>query len=574
MEYPTTEGISFEMEENQPLVNQKNYAQCSISSYYTWSSVFRRPSLSSLSDEGSDQNKLSRTLGIWDLIGYGIAGTVGTGIFVTVGQVANKEAGPAIIFSFLFAGIASLLSALCYSEFATRIPVSGSAYSFAYISLGEIVGWFVGWNLTLEYAFSASAVSRGWTGYLDSALQNMGYTMPRWLVGYNIFPSLALSLSPLSSAVCIGCTIILLFGIKDSSRFNMVITAINIVVIFFVIILGSFYVDSSNYNPFFPYGIQGTWNGVATVFFSYIGFDSVTTLAGEVKNPERALPLGVVGTLIGVTVLYISVGLVVTGMVPYAQMSTSAPLSEAFSFVGLKWASIIIGIASVTTMTATTLCSLIGQPRIFFQMAKDGLIFPIFSRVNLRTGVPVEGTIITGSISALITFCFSLDSLISMISIGTLLAFTVVCAGVIIIRYRNEDTAEHSNVSLFVFLYVCACFVFGLRNWLAFDNFFWWPYSWIFFALFPIFAFVPLLGLKPLPISANDLTFRCPLVPWIPSLGILMNVWFIMSLPVDSFYRLLIWTTIGMLIYFGYGIRHSVLISKIETPESITESST
>jgi len=337
-------------------------------------------------------------------------------------------------------------------------------------------------------------------------------------------------------------------------------TFINVGVILFFIVAGAFHVKPANWKPFFPYGMAGCWAGVGKVFFSYIGFDSVSTLAGEVRRPERDLPIGIVGTLLVVTMLYVVVALVLTGMLPYHMIDVNAPLSKAFESVHTSWAAIAISFGSITVITATTLVSLVGQPRIFYQMSKDGLMFKIFGKVNRRTGVPVEGTIITGLLSAVIALFLDLNVLINMISIGTLLAFTVVCGGVVILRYEPADpnVEKSQNTSLKVILFAIGCIIFATKQkvevnvslgadiaiWLAF------------FA--PVVAtFIPLLLLKPLNIPS---TFKCPLVPFIPCLGILMNIWFILSLDIASIYRLIVWTFLGMLIYIFYGIRNSALI--------------
>jgi len=561
-----------DISEQQPSLNgaKDGIRKRKFTSYYTLGALFRKQKVSNFksSDSAAELNNdgieevhtekkqgLKRTLSILDLIAYGLASTLGTGILVTVGAVANQYAGPGVIISFILAGFASFLSALCYSEFAARIPVSGSAYSFAYLSLGEFVAWFVGWNLTLEYAISASAVASGWSSYFVQALESVGVKVPGWLVGFQLYDFLYLT--PLAAMIVLLCTIILLFGMKESATFNVIMTVVNLGVIFFFIIAGAFHVKPANWKPFLPYGIAGTWSGVGKVFFSYIGFDSVSTLAGEVKKPERDLPIGIVGTLLLVTGLYVVVSLVLTGMQPYYLINQQAPLSVAFSYAHQNWASTVIAFGSVTTITATCLASLVGQPRIFYQMAQDGLMFPIFGRLNKRTGVPVFGTIITGLISAIIALLLNLDTLLDMISIGTLLAFTVVCGGVIILRYQDETPGKRYKAPLMVILYFCGCIFFGIRNKL--DLHLTTPYNivvWIAFAIPMVAAFIPLLFLKTTNLPT---TFKCPLVPWIPALGILMNVWFIMSLSLGSIYRLLVWTVLGMLIYFGYGIRNSAL---------------
>jgi len=514
------------------------------------------PAEAGIPDPDVHGGALKRQLGVWDLIAYGLASTLGTGILVTVGDVAKHQAGPAVVFCFLLAGFAAFLSALCYSEFASRIPVSGSAYSFAYITLGELVGWFVGWNLTLEYAISASAVARGWTGYFVSALKSVGVHVPGWLYEYKITSFLSVSL--ISAVVVLGCTGLLLFGMKESARFNAIMTTLNVGIIFFVIICGAFYVDTSNWTPFAPHGVGGVYRGVGMVFFSYIGFDSVSTLAGEVKRPGRDLPIGIVGTLLTVTALYIAVSLVLTGMVNYTDLDVDAPLSDAFKHVGAHWAASIVAFGSLTTMSATTLASLVGQPRIFFQMSKDGLIFKLFSKVNPKTGVPVEGTLITGVVSAVIALFLDIDILVNMISIGTLLAFTVVCGGVIVLRYQSDNPAEEKKAPLMTIAYFIGCIIFSARVKIPIHgvstavN----VVTWLVFAIPAVATFIPLLLQKQTNIPEK---FKCPLVPWVPCLGILMNVWFIANLDIDSIYRLVIWTSIGMAIYFLYGIRHSNL---------------
>jgi len=301
------------------------------------------------------------------------------------------------------------------------------------------------------------------------------------------------------------------------------------------------------------------WAAVGQVFFSYIGFDSVSTLAGEVAKPGRDLPIGIVGTLGIVTALYITVGLVLTGMQPYYLISTTAPLADAFTHWG--WARTIIAFGSVTTITATTLASLIGQPRIFYQMAKDGLMFPIFGKVNKKTGVPVEGTLITGLVSAVIALFFDLDVLLNMISIGTLLAFTVVCSGVLIMRYQNPDPnappRERFKLPVLVIIYIVCCLLFSARNKLTFTlSTTYNIISWVSCALPLLVSFISFFFLQT---TSRPTKFSTPLVPFVPCAGIAMNVWFILSLDIASILRLIVWTIIGMAIYLGYGIRHSVL---------------
>eukprot|EP01118_Nematostelium_gracile_P009396 TRINITY_DN3160_c0_g1_i1.p1 TRINITY_DN3160_c0_g1~~TRINITY_DN3160_c0_g1_i1.p1 ORF type:complete len:546 (-),score=126.59 TRINITY_DN3160_c0_g1_i1:29-1666(-) len=544
------------MDVSEPLIRNRKKG----SSPYTLSALVRKAEVNAFPDpEGGEA--LKRVLSVWELIAYGVASTVGAGVFVTVGLVGKSIAGPAMVISFLLAGFSSLLSALCYSEFATRIPVAGSAYTFAYVSLGELMGWFVGWNLTLEYAISASAVARGWAGYFVDAIEKTGVIVPKWIHGYDIAGTGGnISLSLLSLSIIVLCTLVLLFGVKESAKFNMVITVVNLAIILFVIIAGSIYVKPHNYHDFAPFGIQGIWKGVGTVFFSYIGFDSVSTLASEVKNPARDLPIGIVGTLLIASALYVAVSMVVTGMVYYPHLNADAPLSAAFFSVGLSWAGYLVAVGSVTTMTATTLVSLIGQPRIFYQMSQDGLIFSALGRLN-KKGAPSYGTVVTGIMSGVIALCFNLDGLANMISIGTLLAFIVVCGGVVVLRKRDDE--KPYKPALMVGAFCLACVIWAVFFTYLLDV---WPYALIFAGILVIATFIPIVMA---PTTDVPVTFACPLVPWIPCLGMFMNIWFIVTLPYDAIIRLIVWTIIGMLIYAFYGIRNSTLYVKTLSEDSI-----
>jgi APA family basic amino acid/polyamine antiporter len=467
---------------------------------------------------------------------------------------------------------------MSYAEFAARVPVSGSAYTFVYVCLGEAAAWFIGWNLTLEYMISAAAVARSWSLNLLLLVEHIGWSHPPlWLDTLHITHSW--TVSPLSVVVCLGCMFILLVGVKESARFNMVITILNVSVILFIITLGSLHVDRANWtraptaeelavmnapkstNPFpsgcsphggyFPCGINGVVTGAAKVFFSYIGFDSVTTLAEEVQNPNRDLPLGIIGTLLFATGLYVGAALVVTGMQPWFLLNRETPLASAFTSYNLGWATTLIAAITVTGLTANTLCSLIGQPRIFFRMAKDGLLFSSFGKVDAKTQAPRFGTIVTGVGSALIAFFMSLDALSEMISIGTLFAFSTVCAGVIILRLQAPGNTRKPVLLVTWFTVASLGLCAGLRN---YEHIPIWG-----LVLLGVHTLVPVAFLQVMPVQSLPTTFVCPLVPAIPCLGILANVYLISSLSWESYVRMVIWTILGASIYFFYGIRYSVL---------------
>eukprot|EP00944_MAST-04C_sp_MAST-4C-sp1_P013015 g13015.t1 len=439
---------------------------------------------------------LRRTLSLCDVIAYGIGSTVGAGLFVVTGKAARDFAGPAVSLSFVFSAIACLFSALCYAEFASRVPVSGSAYSFAYASIGEGVAWFIGWNLTLEYGISAAAIARGWSNYFVEFCKAVGAPPPRWLYDIPLpLPPVLTSASPLAGIIVFLCTIMLLAGVKESSKMNIIITVVNLLLVGFICFVGGTRVEPSNWEPFMPYGLKGVFSGAGFVFFSFIGFDCVCTLAEELKNPQRDLPLGIITTLGIVTFLYVAVSLVITGMVNYYDLNIDSPLSSAFSKVNFHWASIVVALGSASTLTATTLCSLFGQPRIFYRMAKDGLLFEKFGFVSKKSGVPTFGTIVTGVGAGVLGVFLDIDILTDMISIGTLLAFSVVCISVLILRYRNNDKCKDSD-------------------------------------------------------DDNDT---------VAALGIAFNMHLIMGLPTSALYRLLVWTVCGLAFYFLYGMKHSTL---------------
>ena len=597
---------------------------------------------------------LLKVLTVWDVIAYGVSSTIGAGIFVSTGAGA-LSAGPAVMVSFLLASVSCLFSAFAYCEFASRVPVSGSAYTFTYVTLGELAAWFIGWNLTLEYCISAAAVARAWASNFLLFFSQIGLHLPEWLASVALIKDgeYLQSLSPLSAVICIVCTLVLLLGVKESSRVNMAVTVMNVSIILFIIIAGATYISTDNYtaappldnvpprlqcnstaestsaastslffpaathshqtryyslhltsssassflptsasfltsttpvpslgtlpNPppgkgsYFPKGLNGVLTGAAQVFFSYVGFDSVTTLAEEVKRPKRDLPIGIITTLGISTALYVGATAVLAGMVPWYCVDINAPLAKAFTFAGNHWATTLIAACTVTGLSTTVLASLFGQPRIFYRMSKDGLLFSLFQSLHPRSQVPYWGTIITGGVAAVISFVLSIDSLQNMISIGTLMAFSTVCAGIVILRYQpaadlNQPAPRgpqswKNNVVLFLFLFLLAAIALciSLTN-----------LSSVHLSI-PIILFLltllPVLRLSRLPQNranpTNDI-FLCPLVPYLPCAGMFTNVYLICSLDWESYVRIIVWTVLGFGIYFGYGIRYSRLGRKVD----------
>ena len=527
--------------------------------------------------EGEGTNEgLKRSLTAVDLIAYGIGATVGAGLFVVTGEAAKRLAGPSVSLSFVVAAFSGLLSALCYAEFSTRIPVAGGAYAYSYVCFGEAVAWLVGWNLTLEYGMSASVVARGFSDYFVAFLNSIGLSPPELL--YNIplsIPYLSPRGSILSSLIVILCTGALLLGASESARLNVAITTLNMALILFIIVAGFSEVEKANYIPFFPYGAEGVMRGAGFVFFSYVGFDCICVLAEELKDPKRDLPIAIVGTLVTVAGLYVVVSLILTGMIKYTDINLNAPLSDAFIQMNMPWAAIVVAFGTTTILTSTTLCSLFGQPRVFFAMAKDGLVPQKLAAVNAKTQVPDFSTYLSGGISALLAFCLDIDSLAGMISAGTMLSFTLVSLGILVVRYEDTPESRKSDARFFskYYFWLTAFCVLNIALGIVM----------VYIPSCPagVQGFLGLLTLAPIGILASfpqnqvnqkatedgeagssvftGSIFKCPWVPWIPALAVMINIHLILSLDLDTLCRLAIWSALGYFFYFIYGFHHSKL---------------
>jgi len=396
---------------------------------------------------------LQRTLGPWGLTALGIGAVIGGGIFVITGQAAAEHAGPAIILAFVIAAICCSFTALCYAEFATLIPMSGSSYSYAYASLGELLAWFIGWNMVAEYGISASAVAASWTGYFTSLLDHMGLHLP-----------VALTEAPLAFtkgglvvtghlfnlpavAIVMALTWLCYIGIRESSGLNALMVLVKVGLIIIVVVAGYRYVNPENWHPFIPepqgdgkYGWSGIMRGAAMVFFAYIGFEATSTAAQECKTPQRDLPFGILVSLVICTVLYLAMAAVLTGLVPYTLLDTAEPLVTAVAaHPELDWLRLIVEIGAMIGLSSVILVMIIAQPRIFMIMARDGMLPKVFAKVHPRHRTPHINTLITGSMIALLAAVFPLDLLANLTSMGTLIAFSAVCAGVLILRYTLPD---------------------------------------------------------------------------------------------------------------------------------------
>ena len=411
----------------------------------------------SIRDTEEPTHQLRKQLSALDLTVFGVGVVIGTGIFVLTGKAAGVQAGPAVALSFVFAGIACALAALCYAEFASTVPVAGSAYTFSYASLGELVAWIIGWDLILELALGASTVAVGWSTYFADVMKQAGITIPAFAYGegHNL----------VAAAIVLILTAVLCLGIRVSSQVNLVMVSIKIAVVLFVIIAGLFYIKTANYHPFIPpsgskpaagaksvpsllqdlgfapgsFGISGIFTGAALVFFAFIGFDIVATAAEETKNPQRDMPIGILASLAICTTLYVAVSLVVTGMVKYTDIKINAPLAEAFRSVGKPGYATMISVGALIGLTTVMMILMLGQSRVFFAMSRDRLLPAVFAKVNERTGTPVRTTITTGVAVAVISTFVPLSELAELVNIGTLFAFILVAVGVLVLRRKRPD---------------------------------------------------------------------------------------------------------------------------------------
>jgi APA family basic amino acid/polyamine antiporter len=489
------------------------------------SKLFARKPLAMLLEEAKGENRLRRVLGPVTLTSLGVGAIIGTGIFVLTGVAAHDKAGPGLILSFVAAGIACVFAALCYAEFASMTPVAGSAYTYAYATLGELFAWIIGWDLVLEYAVGSSTVAHGWSAHFQDLTKSLGFEIPKsfgsapfdfdpgtghFFVTGSFFDVPAIVITAI-------ITTILVIGIRESANFNAGMVVVKLAIVLFVIVVGAFYVNPENWKPFAPFGYTGisffgktlfgqtglggaplgVLAGAAIIFFAYIGFDSVSTHAEEAKVPSRDVPIGIIASLIICTILYITVSAILTGMVHYDKINIDAPVSDAFRQMGLPWAQRLIDVGAMTGITSVLLVMMLSQPRVMLAMARDGLVpTGFFGAIHEKFRTPWKSTILTGLFVATMAAFLPLRILAELTNIGTLLAFVIVCAAVLIMRKKHPEAER---------------------------------------------------------------PFRAPFVPFVPIMGILSCLLLMFSLPAENWYRLIIWLLIGFIIYFTYGRKHSVM---------------
>ncbi len=528
-------------------------------------SLFVKKPLDILMNEAQAEGEgsLKRTLGRSNLILLGIGAIIGAGIFVLTGNAAAQYAGPAVVWSFVVAGLACAFAGLCYAEFASMIPIAGSAYTYAYATLGELIAWIIGWDLILEYLFGAATVAVGWSGYVVSLLNDFGITLPGALTNSPgtkltlITPEVAnASMGQLTSGwkeindgligtlktinidhaslqhavgivnlpamlIVAAVTYLLVKGIQESAKFNNLIVYIKVILILAFILFGISYINTDNWTPFIPanpnefgsfdklhpenggfghFGITGILRAAGVIFFAYIGFDAVSTAAQEAKNPQKDMPWGILGSLVICTIIYIAVGFVLTGIVHYDKLNVSAPIAVAIdSAKGLAWLKYPLKIGAIAGLSSVVLVMLMGQPRVFFSMSKDGLLPAAFSKVHPKFKTPYIPTILCGIVAAIVAGVLPIGLLGELVSIGTLLAFVLVCGGILVLRYKSPEIKR---------------------------------------------------------------PFKTPFFPVVPILGIVSCIGVMAFLPGDTWLRLLIWLAIGFVIYFGYSYKNSKLQQK------------
>ncbi|MFF5088649.1 amino acid permease [Streptomyces niveus] len=484
-------------------------------------SLFRTKTVEqSIQDTEEPEHALKKSLSALDLTVFGVGVIIGTGIFVLTGAVAKNNAGPATALAFVAAGVVCALAAVCYAEFASTVPVAGSAYTFSYASLGELPAWIIGWDLVLEFALATAVVAVGWSGYVQSLLDNAGWHLPHALAGTDAEEGFGFDL--LAFLLVLLLTGILVLGMKLSARVTTVVVAIKVAVVLIVIIAGAFYIDSANYSPFIPkaeeqpsggglnspliqlmfgyaptnFGVMGIFTAASVVFFAFIGFDIVATAAEETKDPQRDMPRGILGSLIICTVLYVAVSIVVTGMQKYTKLTVDAPLADAFKATGHPFYAGVISFGAAVGLTTVCMILLLGQTRVFFAMSRDGLLPRVFSHVHPKFRTPYRSTVLLGVIIAIVAGFTSIEELASLVNIGTLFAFVVVAIGVVILRRTRPDLPR---------------------------------------------------------------AFRAPLVPWLPAASVLASLWLMLNLPAETWLRFAIWMAVGVVVYFAYGRTQSRL---------------
>jgi basic amino acid/polyamine antiporter, APA family len=469
--------------------------------------LFRKKSIEALLKDATEGSKLRKALGAFDLTTLGIGAIIGTGIFVLTGVVAAEHSGPGLAISFILSAIACVFAALCYAEFASTVPASGSAYTYSYATFGEFIAWILGWDLILEYGLACASVASGWSGYFQGLLGGFGINLPTFLTSaYN--PSKGTYFDLPAVIIMLFITFLMTRGVKQSARFNAIMVVIKVSVVILFVVVGVFYVKPANWSPFMPFGFSGVTAGAATVFYAYIGFDAVSTAAEEVRNPQRNMPIGIISSLVICTILYVAVSLVLTGMVPYTALDVKDPVAFAMQFVHQDWFAGLISVAALLGITTVLLVMSFGQSRLLYSISRDGLLPKALSTVNPKTQAPVFSSWVVGIIVSIFAGLVPLGRLADLTNIGTMWAFIAVSIGIIVLRKTQPNLKR---------------------------------------------------------------AFRVPLVPLIPILSVVFVGYLMLHLSRLTWIGFVVWFLIGLGVYFFYGRTHSELASMDDTSHKLDD---
>ncbi|WP_304502571.1 MULTISPECIES: amino acid permease [unclassified Brevibacillus] len=467
--------------------------------------LLRKKSVAQMLEQvDKNESSLKKSLGAFDLTMLGIGAILGTGIFVLTGVAAALHAGPALVLSFVIAALACVFAALCYAEFASTVPVSGSAYTYSYAAFGEFVAWMIGWDLILEYGVACAAVASGWSGYAQGLLAGFNIHLPHALTSaFDVSKGTIIDLPAVLIIVII--TALLMKGTKESASLNTIMVLVKVAVVVLFLVVGVMYVKPENWSPFMPFGFAGVATGAATVFFAFIGFDAVSSAAEEVRNPQRDMPIGIISSLLVCTILYIAVSLTLTGIVPYHLLNVKNPVAFALNYVNQDWIAGFISLGAIVGITTVLLVMMYGQARMFFAMSRDGLLPEVFSHVHPRTQVPQKSTLVVAALVATFGGLLPLSSLAQLTNIGTLFAFILVSVGLVVLRRTHPQLPR---------------------------------------------------------------AFRVPFVPLVPLLSVLFCGYLVFNLPTLTKIGFLGWLSVGAIVYFLYGRKHSRLATKDDSSQT------